>query len=72
MDIQNMKNSFIKEFLALQDENIVKKLMATMQEEKEKVSRASLSSFAGSLSNEEAQIFMEASQDCRKIDEYEW
>lgn len=72
MDIQNAKLSFVEEFLKLQDENIVKKIIATMQEEKSKASHSPLSSFAGSLSKEEAQVFIEASQECRKINENEW
>ena len=72
MDIQSMKIAFMEEFLKVKDESIIKKLTATLQREKRKSKRSSIDKFAGVLSDDDAKVFLEASQECRKIDMNEW
>ena len=72
MDMQSMKIAFMEEFLKVKDESIIKKLTATLQREKRKSKRSSIDKFAGVLSDDDAKVFLEASQECRKIDMNEW
>ncbi|MEX2594529.1 MAG: hypothetical protein WD426_17295 [Anditalea sp.] len=72
MDIQTMKITFIEEFLKLQDEAVIEKLTATLKREKHRPARPSVGGFAGILSNQDAEIFIGASQECRKIDTDGW
>lgn len=72
MDIQSVKITFMEEFLKLKDESIIKELVATLKRAKQKSKGKSLEELAGTLSDEDAKIFLEASQECRKIDIDEW
>ena len=67
MDIQAMKIAFIEEFLKIQDEALVKKLVTTLQREKRESKQLSIDKFAGVLSDDDAKVFLGASQKCRKI-----
>ena len=72
MDVQATKIAFMEEFLKLKDESIIEKLVLTLKQEKQKSKRTSIKDLAGTLSDEDAKIFLEASQECRKIDVDEW
>lgn len=67
-----MKIAFMEEFLKIQNEALVKKMVATLQREKRKSKQLSIDKFAGVLSDDDAKVFLEASQECRKIDMNEW
>ena len=72
MDMQTMKIAFVEEFLKLKDETIIKKLLTKLRHEKQKYTRKSIEKFTGILNDEEAKDFLEAAQECRKIDIDEW
>lgn len=72
MDIQTMKLAFMEEFLKLKDKSVIKKLTRTLHQETQKTKSPSISNFAGILDDQDAKAFLEASDECRKIDTNEW
>lgn len=72
MDIKAIKLTFIEEFLRIDDERIIMKLTEVLRHEKEKNTFRSLESLAGTLNEEDAKTFLEASQDSRKTDIDGW
>ena len=73
MDIQTRKLHFIQEVLALSNEKIMDKLESLLKSEKNKeTKKSSIDKFAGILSDEDAKTFLEASEECRKVDVNEW
>ena len=72
MDLQAKKIAFMEEFLKVQDLSVVDMLTKTLHQATEKQNRSTINQFSGVLSDEEAVVFEEASQECRKVDQNEW
>ena len=72
MDIETKKLAFIEEFIKLKDLTIVEMLTRSLRDAMQTQEKLPIERFAGSLSDEDAQIFQEASQECRNIDLNEW
>lgn len=71
MSIETIKIKFLEEFMTLKDEEVIRKLYATLQTEK-RAKSTSLTDFAGIWSDEEAAQMRQAVEECRNIDANEW
>lgn len=71
MSIETIKIKFLEEFMTLKDEEVIRKLYATLQTEKQTKS-TSLSDFVGIWNDEEATQIQQAVEECRNIDIDEW
>ncbi len=72
MDIEAKKIAFMEEFLKVKDLSIVEMLTKSLRRATKKQESISIEKFAGTLSDFDAKVFEEASQECRKIDLNEW
>jgi len=72
MDLQAKKIAFMEEFLKIKDLSVVDMLTQTLHKATQKRTRSSIEKFAGVLNDEDAKVFQEASQECRKVDLHEW
>lgn len=72
MDLQTRKIAFMQEFLKVKDLSVVDMLTKALHKATQEQKRSSIEQFAGILSDEDAKIFEEASQECRKVDVNEW
>ena len=76
MSVTSIKMKFLEEFIVLQDEQLIRKLYATLQQEQREGApprnTVRLSDFAGIWDQQEATQMQQAIDECRTIDTDEW